>query len=55
VQGHAVAAAVAAAAAPAFSRVLFVFLTIDGVKVLRTSFYRSGLSLVETVEKSLQL
>jgi hypothetical protein len=43
-QGH----TVAAAAAAAFSPVLFVFLTIDGVKVVRTLFHRSILSQVET-------
>ena len=42
----------AVAAAAAFSPVLFVFLTIDGVKVVRTLFHRSVLSQVETSLKS---
>jgi hypothetical protein len=45
-------AAAAAAAAAAFSPALFVFLTIDGGKVVRTPFYRSVLSQVETLLKS---
>jgi len=38
-------------AAAAFSPVLFVFLTIDGVKVVGALFHRSVLSQVETLFK----
>jgi len=47
-QGH----TAAAAAAAAFSPVLLVFLTIDGVKVVGALFHRSVLSQVETLLKS---